>query len=290
MTVQATGDGINFYLIKEEFAMASFEERHKKMQEEAAAAKKVSNTERNANGRRKLTATVDVTAAEMEGISKSKLITTKDLCKLVNKVFRPTMPEFEGSRIFVNGNEIVTELFFMERRNASFENGAIKVLQRKSDKAKEESRRGNGFGIISNYNNRNKVATAYDLTEFGQDALSEFIDSRNFKNYNDSIVNWNKCLNEITERNMYGNSNVFVKVTIDIHKILGKIYGTKSANGPVFYEVGLVRPLMQMRDPSGNIFVRDWMFNIVQLDKGILDKALSDAGIGANTGDLGIIR
>lgn len=275
--------------------MMNFEERQK------ARAQRIQNETSNGGQQQnnseqqehKLSAKIDIQSIEMEGLTKSKFITSRDLGKMINKAFRVAMPEYEGSRVYPNGYNVVADVFFAERSpNTDFSNGKIKVLQRLDQKNKEGKR--NAVSIITSYNGRNK-SNVYELTQQGRDALSEFIDPMFFKGaVKDGKVEWKKVTSEVTERTGYSfqnNERVLYKVQIDVRRLLSKIYGSKNGKSPLMYDVTICRPLNSTQDPTtGNIFSTEWLLTIVQLDKDALDKALNDAGIASYSSNLNINR
>lgn len=267
----------------------NFEERRQRRlelgkQQEQASPKAVNGKKRELEG------TVNIERCEMDGLTKSKLITTKELSNTVNKVFRGTFPEYEGCRIFVNGASVITEVFFSERgKDTDYSGGKIQLLVRKDQQAKQKDM----ANVIATYNQRNKVATAYDLTQPGKDALSEFVHTEFFTGrWEDQNVNWSRCVSEVAEQEMNGRRRAYIKVTIDLQRVFKKIYmDAADPKADLKFEIGLVRPIITMRDPStGNLYTKDWLFNIVQLNQRQLESACLEAGIGMNTGDLGIMR
>ena len=275
--------------------MMNFEERQKaqfqKMQQQTGASTNNNGSKENQQ-EQKLTAQINIESCEMESLTKNKLITTRDLGRMVNKVFRTAMPEYEGSRVYPEGYSVVADIFFAERtQNTDFSNGKIKVLQRRDVQDKNGKRKASS--IIDSYNSRNKTSNAYELTQQGRDALSEFIDPVYFKgNMNDHKIDWKKVTSEMVERvDYFNNSRALFRVKIDLRRLLSKIYGKKNGKSLLMYDITVCRPLNQMQDPAtGNIMSSEYLLNIVQLDKDSLDKALNDAGFSINAGSLNINR
>lgn len=275
--------------------MMNFEERQKaqfqKMQQQSGASTNNNGSKENQQ-EQKLTAQINIESCEMESLTKSKLITTRDLGRMVNKVFRTAMPEYEGSRVYPEGYSIVADIFFAERpQNTDFSNGKIKVLQRRDAQDKNGKRKASS--IIDSYNSRNKTSNAYELTQQGRDALSEFIDPVYFKgNMNDRKIDWKKVTSEMVERvDYFNNSRALFRVKIDLRRLLSKIYGKKDGKSLLMYDISICRPLNQMQDPAtGNIMSSEYLLNIVQLSKDALEKALNDAGFSVNAGSLNINR
>lgn len=266
--------------------MKSYRERHQMN----AQQEKKDDVKRDKYGFRILKARLDCAPAEFPSTSKTAIMSTNQLSKMVNSLFVSLMPEYEGSRIYLNGFEITTELFFTLRpKDTDFSNGMIKVLQLRADKV----RKNDSTSVIRAYNDRNKIAQAYDMTPEGKDALSEFVPIvYRLGSEKDCNYNWNKCATEISESNRFnGVSQVYLKVKVDINRVLNKLFGRRTKDGESFsYQLSPIRPIQTFRDPiTGNIFTKDWMFAIIQLDEKEFNEVLQSAGMSV-TGDLGIIH
>lgn len=232
---------------------------------------------------------IKVEPVEMECLMKNKVLTSDELAGLINKLFGGIIVDYAGSRIVVKGNVVEAEIF-LEETNAepAKDSGQWKALVRRTE---QEQKKG-ALGTIQRFNNRNKVATFYELTQDAKDAIGEFVDNE-FINYNTKEVNWKKCTAEITERNIYGQAKIYYKINLDVKKIISKIYGRRLGEVEYEYLVGLVRPIYQVPDPSGsgNIITTKWLLTIQQLENKTLKEILAKAGMSfSGVNDLGIIR
>ena len=240
--------------------------------------------------KRELKASIDLVRQEMESLFKQKLITSDKLSEMVNSVFRAACPEYEGCNISVEGQGMITcDIFFTERAgDVSFGDGKIKILRRRDDKTDRSS-----YSIIEQYNNRNRIARVYELTDEGKDALSEFV-SRNFfiGDRLQSNVDWKKCSAEVSESDWLQRSRIYMKVSIDIVRLLQKVYGHYNEDKEEYlYVISPVRPLVSFNTGGGNIYVSKWLFLINQLNNNVLNEVLDESVMRPqNVGSLNIYR
>lgn len=240
--------------------------------------------------KRELLATIDIVQQDMESLFKQKLITSDKLSEMVNAVFRSACPEYEGCNITVEGQGVIAcDIFFTERPgDVSFGEGKIKILRRRDDKTDKSS-----YSIIEQYNNRNRIARVYELTDEGKDALSEFVPRDYFVGDRlQSNVDWKKCSSEVSESDWLQRSRIYLKVQIDIVRLLQKLYGHYNEDKEEFlYLVSPVRPLISFNTGGGNIYVSKWLFLINQLNNNVLNEVLDESGMRPqNVGSLNIYR
>lgn len=230
---------------------------------------------------------IGVTPCEMEGCGKTKLVTTDQLCRIVNKLFTAQLPEYAGCRIYVDGYRTMTDLFFSEQpANTDFANGKIRMIIRKSELAKRPS--SNFVQSMQSYNSRNKDSV-YELTEEGKQVLFEFINRDMFGKNNN--INWKSCAKEVSDNTITAMNCIYMMVSVDISKIMEKIYGKKAKNDSrYYYDVYPARPLMTVPGSNGNFHTVSWLFNITQINDKELQNAMQQAGLTMNQGFLGIVR
>lgn len=233
---------------------------------------------------------LEIVPCEMDALIKSKMVTSDELGSMVNEIFLPVLMDYAGSRVIIRGTKIELELFFEEQQNQAEEkDGKFYAIQRKD----ATNNKSGAMAIIDRYNNRNKVATIYELTEKAKKALTPFVSPENFADYRAKKVNWSRVVSEVQEKNNWGIGRVYLKVTLDVERVIAARYGAKIGDVDYSYLISLVRPLVSFQDPAnnGNIIVTKWLISIQQLETNTLKEIMNKAGFGFKTvNDLGIIR
>lgn len=234
-----------------------------------------------------------ITPVEMDVTCKSKHITSMAMCKMINKVMRGVTPDYDGSRIRVEGNQVVCELFFCENPHATFdEKKQIKVVDRVDNMSNTRVR--DLSMIIDRHNMRNNHSRIYQLTQSGKEALGEFVPNyMSNRNYNNgkTIVNWSQAAKEDSEMAMNGQNKIYLKVAFDLGKFLRKVYGNRSSAGSnLTYEVIMNKPLDAIKLANGNIIATKWQLIILQLDDKNIKEAYEESGLSPLQNTLGIVR
>lgn len=232
--------------------------------------------------------------AEMEGVCKSKFITSTDLMDMINKVFDPVSPDYNGCNVQVLGNgQIACLLFFAEKPGRRVGEGQFKILESTVTAGTDMENR--AASIIARHNNRNRSSRRYQLTQDAMDAFEEFIPNLpKFKSYNrgNASVIWNNVVREEQEQAQWGTqAPVFVSIPIDLSVLFGKVYGTKAeGNSPYHYLLTANRPLTTYKEPNGNLVATSWLFLITQITVRALEEVSRLCGAGPMQNTLGIYR
>ena len=225
---------------------------------------------------RELTQRINVIPAKMESLFASKLMKTEELNQLVYHLFKSSCPEFEGCEIQVTQQGTICDIFLNEVPDVAFkEPGKIRLIQRRGTKKNNGS-----YSEIERYNNRNRRASVYELTEGGKDALSEFVDYSAYTNRQQQRVDWKKLVTEVSETDWYGRNKIYVKVRINLERVLGKVYGTndKESGEKYVYLITPCRPAMTFQGSNGNIITSNWMFTVMQLNNSQLERTMATSG------------
>ena len=263
--------------------MRSYSERHGKVNPENNGGKK--------QKRRELIASINITPTEMESIMKSKLVTSTQLNGMVYSIFKEHCPEIEGCWVDVGPTGVSCELYFSfidKPEEEMAKDGKIKVVQLRG-----QNKNGNSaYADIERYNNRMKRASVFELTEGGKDTLSEFVSLRYFTDVNQNRVDWKKVVTEAAESDIYGRTRTYVKVAIDMERVLQKVYGKTSENGEDYlYMINPSRPITTYQGANGNMFTSNWLFSINQMNRKVLSDVMDQSGLQMNTaGSLNMYR
>ena len=227
-------------------------------------------TNSSTNENQKAMARIEIEPIPFDGLLKSKIISTIELSKLVNSVFKNAMADYEGCIILpMQNGQFDCTLYFKDH-------GPV----RGGDQIKNlVSITGPNRGVsavdrITAFNNRtsNKL---YALSEETKQILSEFMAVRK-----DQKINWNQHVFEQAEAT-YNANIVYVKVTnIDIVKILKKIYGGKIDGDRCDYNITLMRP-------TG---MNNYLISIQQLDTKEVEKLALSVGIIQTGNSIAMIR
>ena len=219
----------------------------------------------------KVIARIEIEPIPFDGLLKSKIISTIDLSKLVNSVFRNALADYEGSIILpMQNGQFDCTLYFKDRGPIRGQSDQIKNLVSITGPNRGVS----AVDRITAFNNRtsNKL---YSLTEETKQILSEFMSVKKGQN-----INWNQHVFEQTEQT-YNANIVYVKVcNIDIIKILKKIYGGKVAGDYCDYNITIIRP-------TG---LNNYLISIQQLDTKEVEKLAQSVGIIQTGNSIAMIR
>lgn len=216
-------------------------------------------------------ARIEIEPIPFDGLLKSKIISTIDLSKLVNSVFKNALADYEGCIILpMQNGQFDCTLYFKDHGGPVRGGDQIKNLISVSG----QNRVGSAVDKITAFNNRtsNKL---YSLSEETKQILSEFINIK--KNQK---INWNQLVFEQAEQ-AYNATIVYVKVCgIDIVRILKKIYGGKVDGDRRDYNITLMRP-------TG---LNNYLISIQQLDTKEVEKLAQSVGIIQTGNSIAMIR
>lgn len=236
-----------------------------------------------------------VEPVEMVGTHKAKFISSDSLQKLVYRLFNSVTPDFEGPRIRVDGGtgEILCDLFFSENPRASVGAGQVKAIE----PLLNPNGKNRVSSIITTYNQRNSSYRRYELTDEAKEAFAPFIpdNPKYTERYDRSNhvrkINWKNVVSEEQEQSAFGQqAKVYVRIPVDLNKILATIYGKNSEDGKYIYMVNVNRVLNSYREPGGNLVALSWMFVINQLNETALMEAYREIGGTPVQNTIGIYR
>lgn len=215
-------------------------------------------------------ARLEIESIPFDGLLKSKIISTIDLAKLVNSVFRNALADYEGCIILPTQTGQFDCTLYFKDHGPIRDTAQVKNLISITGPNKSAS----PVDRIAAFNNRtaNKL---YMLSEETKQILSEFVITR--KNQQ---INWNQLVFEQAEQAWNANI-VYVKVCgIDIVKILKKIYGGKVDGDRRDYNVTLMRP----------VGLNNYLISIQQLDTKEVEKLAQSVGIIQTGNSIAMIR
>lgn len=220
---------------------------------------------------------------EFDGLLKSKLTTTTDLSKMVNKIFKPVFEDFEGSIVLPNNvGGFDTVIYFrdpgMSRHNGQSDKvKALQYLVQQNNGNLSMSQR------LQNLNTLYKNKT-YTITKECKDIFKEFM----ITNGKNKSVNWNRHVVEKTEPNYNGYSIYVLLTGIDIIKVIRKVYGATNKEGNrIDYKLRLEQAL----SPAGaDGLCSNYLVSIMQLDVKEVEKVAQSVGMIPLANTLPIIR
>lgn len=216
---------------------------------------------------------------EFDGVLKSKISTTLDLCTTINELFKPIFVDYEGCVILPDSVGNLGLFLYFKDINRYPAEGQYKALQLLGQKKCNTT----AMQRINNFNTRTRSKT-YELTDDCKDLLSEFMPNNKGK------INWNSFVVEQTqnEGSMY---SIYVRVAgLDLNKIIGKLYGRKNkAGNPVEYCIQLKNPVgyAGMMNPQ---LQNNYMVIIQQLDTNEVRELCKSMGLYYSSGSLQIVR
>jgi len=237
---------------------------------------------------------IRIEPVEMGGLSKTKFLSTQDFMKMINKIFSAVTPDYEGSKIEILPNgEINGYVYFAEKGAAS--EGQFKAIEGALSKGGAFTNK--TAGAIYSHNVRNTSYKRYELTDKCKEAFEEFIPRfpKNLLRQNGGRkpeINWGVVVKEEQEQAYNGmQAPVFVKIPIDLNKLLSKVYGYKGENGSnYYYIISINRPISSYKEPNGNIIPTNWLLSIAQLNDKALFAAFENIGGSPMQNTLGIFK
>lgn len=210
-----------------------------------------------------------------EPVIQSKLISSLDLTKIINRIFTSVFKDYEGCSVIdraSNDGSIKTiSLFFKDKQNGEMiplgtpqNNGSSTIVNR-----------------IMSHNARLNTSKTYRLNDETRKTLEPLMVRTGAFNQG---VDWNRSEVEIPEQNQMGGINIYLRVDgIDINKVLKIYYGgnDKDKDEIADYNVSYVRAL------ANGAF----MLKIDRANKIAVDRLIQEAGLVAqNSNAIAISR
>lgn len=239
-------------------------------------------TTQNQTEEKKVT-TIDVPDnLEFDANIKSLFANTIELTKLVDSLFGPAMRDYVGCKIELNVdprkllafvaaeipmNKFYVSLFFKDRSNTNDKCPIENVILRSHRKGRTK------FDSLMMMSGSNAGRT-YDITDDTYEALNEF---KFFPNRNSKNV-WDNLTSEVSSNYGYiGNYNqepVACITGLDLEKIIGKVYGTRTKEGIFQYQVVPVQVVANVNN--------EYVVQITQLDMSKMDDMRRSLGAPIN--------
>ena len=215
----------------------------------------------------------------------SALITSKELAKHINGVFKGIFTDYCGCNLTQSQFTVELELtlFFNETANntAALTNAIERAIKPSGSIAQN-------LQMIT-ANNRSKM---YQFANGGKDVLENFV-SNTYKN-NKGKVNWGQL---VTEQLDSGSRYQYLVVQgLDLNKILKFICGNKNKDGhKLEYKVSVIRSVndqLQLNAMYGMYRpgVINYLLSVMMLDCDEVNKMVSSLGMIPNEGQIPMIR
>ena len=220
---------------------------------------------------------LNVEQQEFDGLLKTKLTTTTDVAKMVNRLFKPVFSDWEGCLILPNNaGGFDTFLYFKENgvKDPNKLTALEHVVQANTNNLTMSQR-------IQNLNLRYKNKT-YELSRDAKDILKEFMpQEKNGK------VKWNNFVVEKTQQE-YNGYSVHVQITgVDIMKIIRKIYGAQVDGKRTDYTMKVERGIGVVNQQG---FFANYLVTIMQLDVREVEKIAQSVGMIPLAGNIPMVK
>lgn len=207
--------------------------------------------------------------------------------KVVNPIFDEIFPDYYGSQLEVGANRyLMFSFYFVEPDFMDDSKKDLRVIERvytNNPQDKITTR-------IKYLNARNKGGqlNTYKLTTAGKEMLEELVPTDT-----GGKINWNAITSEgVLDKNQYTGKEPkhYIKVMIDINKLVAKLYGRRDAvtNNKYQYLVQLGNPVNPITSYGGAVIIKQWQLLIIQLDESKVNDMAENYGMTSN--NLGIIR
>lgn len=227
---------------------------------------------------------IELDPIPFDGMVKSKLMTTKDLGVLINSLFKSIFFDYEGSTVIVENGGINVALYFRDRGTDDGQRyrGVIPTVAPKSANQTSIKER-----IIRL--NASAKGNSYMLSQEAKDILTEFVFSRHGINKN-AQIDWNQYVSEVIEGGgMFGGvQTINVKVSnIDVMKVLRKLYGNKSDDSFVDYNISIIKPVINGMNQG---IYQNFLISVQQLQNSDVERLAEQLGMMPSGGNIPIIR
>lgn len=228
-----------------------------------------------------------------------KLMTSIDLCKVINSLFIPTCKDYYGCTLGcdpANPMAISLSLYFCKGHNKKAEEGAIDNLIPIAQKPEAKS---SIVEKINHINNTNRPYKLYKLSEATQEILLKFVnpydklvDRKTGKEKLSNGRTFDNVMIETTEQNGYGYGYNVVDVIHGFNPIAAIIeyYGKQSPAGEFYqYQLQRLTPIRPQGMPGSN--VNNYLVSLTQLNMARLDDLWKKAGYSSTVmSQLPIVR
>lgn len=206
----------------------------------------------------------------------TRLITTQDICKKVNGLFRNAISDFFGSTILPNPTTGQMELtIYLKDTGASDKVKMIEPVVSTNLGTNDMGSR------IANLNSRN-LGRTIQLTKDAQEIFQEFLLK---PNYGNNKINWNNYSMECAEQvAAYGGRyNIYIKLfNLNLNAVLAKIWGeTATEGGRYEYSAVIAKPI-----PGTNNFI----VTIQRFHNNNIEEFASQVGLTPTVGSFNIVQ
>ena len=235
-------------------------------------------------------------AFNFEGELSTKLITTFELAKNINAMFRMVFNDYDGCKVTVldvpideKGNICYGKQPFTYAQRLTGINIWFKANPKKDpdkftaieDMSESNNNNGprTGQQRITAHNNRFKNRKI-KLTKKAKELLEDFVI--------DQKPDWNRLSVEGTDETSYGQP-VYLKVTLDnINAIVKTLYGERNSKGErLDYQVNLLKPT----NPNPYMFTnKEYLLQILQLNNTVVENKYRELGFNTQNPYAGIVR
>ena len=207
------------------------------------------------------------------------------ICGLLSNVFS----DFYGAKLeVVNNYRLVGRVFFSYNGNKPGPNQylALKNINDKSN-LNTISDKINAINRITNVSTYRKN---YELTDEAKVLLRDIIPNKFFDNNNKKKVNWEQLTKEGSLQTAYGHPKIFLEIEVDLIKIIGIIYGTKSNDGGVWsYQINLGAPINPVNTPMNTVIANKWQVFIMRTNSRDVQEVASQYGFSYDGNNMGIV-
>lgn len=218
--------------------------------------------------------TVEVEPMEFTADAQCMTLTSSDLCKLVNTLFKAAFADFDGSKFEMNGNIPTITLAFRHIKHDD-EAGYYACEMASGKKS--------GSTVIDRsrtYDRLIKEGDRYYLTDDGKDVLKELLIPRFASRPN---LNWGEVVADFVDSSgSYFNYNKETKTKVmyvDPNALCAKIFGDKGYS----YSVQVRGDLFANR-PQGWMG-NNYVLNILRVDNAEIQNTYAKLGIGVMSSD-----
>lgn len=227
-------------------------------------------------------------------------MTTKELETKVNSVMSAIFEDYYGCIISANthnaGRAVNVDLFFKPKRESTLDTDSRAFIDVKSKNTDpNESRM---LNLVRQNTVSARRATSFELTDYAAQILWDFLPDNITKGnciVNGKKIDWRdpssftraEIITETTDHNNYGTPLIYYGVnSIDIIKLLGFIYGTRSKedNTRIMYDVNVARPASNVP----NVLGANWVVTITQMTDVQYTTTMQKLGENPNMGRLPI--
>lgn len=214
---------------------------------------------------------------EFRGQHGTEITTTLELCGRINKLFKDTIPDWEGCIIYPDQNgKLQCSLYFHlspQKDKYSIVQSAESMTTNTNDAAAKYRR-------MSMRSQNRKLF----LTEFGKKLLFDFI-YKDQRVKDASKINWNQYTTEQVDIQPNGHGIPLLKVSyIDLNKIIKKSY-LNDQNRHYQWNISTLQPIGMTGAGTPN-----FMVSITRLDVAKVEELATQLGFIASAGSIPIVR